>query len=499
MDLKLAKELWHKHPNLVCFYPFTENLLDHSGRALHAELNGGKNFCGYLGGKKCFDGYSNSYLKIPHNPAIDFANNSKFSVGCMFYLSSKPMDFARCLVSKVNSIGNTGWGLYVDTDNTLTACIVGSAIVEEIRLRATDLLQLGKWHYVFLTYDGSKNAAGATLYLNNHKCELSEQTGYIDFMELEVVDDIIVGESNANGGLGTNTFPGGIRYLSIYNRDLSAGEVLTIMDRHLGVERRQYKKSIALTPNTNDNFPLFIHGNASINKNEILFIEGGFNLYSPLFLQAHDKIEDNITSFVQGHESVNDDIPLYTASFADTNKSLNLTIKVDDADKVNANHDLFIHGANESGLIKSMSLFIYSDSSGNIATKSMNLFVSSPLISDVNKNIPLSIEGSLPKSIGYSPLYISNTTSGINNSTTLFIKGDGVTDGAIPFNNSMNLFLRRNPSEATTLFLRGPGESGTKSTNLFVHGAVGVNNDATLFIDAVGAGSENINLYTHGF
>jgi hypothetical protein len=128
-------------------------------------------------------------------------------------------------------------------------------------------------------------------------------------------------------------------------------------------------------------------------------------------------------------------------------------------------------------------------------------------------NLNLFIEGGGAPIDGQIPLYLANV--GVEGNVTLFLQGDGITDGALPLKAGMPLYINggfgtfsphaSGIEASTTLYLQGPGTlvstaSGATSISLFVDGHAPLTQGMTLALPGVVATPKAAaKLYTHGF
>jgi hypothetical protein len=101
----------------------------------------------------------------------------------------------------------------------LTITLAGGTPSGAIQIRTRERLNLGDWHHVALTYDGSGKAAGLALYIGGKR------------LDVEVVRDTLTGSIATSAALrvGSKTlgkpFVGQLDDLRLYNRAIGAAEV----------------------------------------------------------------------------------------------------------------------------------------------------------------------------------------------------------------------------------------------------------------------------------
>lgn len=268
----------------------------------------------------------------------------------------------------------------------------------------------------------------------------------------------------------------------------------------------------------NGNIPLFIEGgNPSINNNAPLYIYGqdSFNGNIPLYLENPIPTQaGNIPLYIYGQDSNNNNIPLYTVGVGSSNN--NAPLFINGVLTKNAPMNLFTRGAtlgggyslldltltgsSGNGQYSSTDLYIYSGPDGNKLTAPLNLVLAGPSQSDNTATMPLVVTGVMPSIAGMVPLSINANQKVVGAIASMFVEGTGGTQGALPYNSYMNLFLQRNPAEMIPLFIKG-AEDPTKATlPLYLEGANLTSKSVNLSIPAtIDTKLGTLKLFTHGF
>lgn len=161
------------------------------------------------------------------------------------------------------------------------------------------------------------------------------------------------------------------------------------------------------------------------------------------------------------------------------------------------NLDLTIHSTADSGIFASVPFSIAADN----FTGNMNLFIKSEEQGSNVGSLNLFI-GNESSTSNSCTLTVLNTDGAINSGVKLFIKGDGINDGAYFGYGSLNLFINRgNDSIDGGISLSVFGPSGTtNSIPLTVTGGNLVSNNVTLALpNTVGTPSGGISIYTSGY
>ncbi|HSU66584.1 MAG TPA: DUF1549 domain-containing protein, partial [Tepidisphaeraceae bacterium] len=157
--------------------------------------------------------------------AGDLEADQPFSLGGWVYLSAKEGSYV--VASKFDDKAKgpkPGWILEVDNRVPLFR-LVGKSAGDALQVRANGSLRLkgGTWNHIFVTYDGSRNLDGLTLYVNG-----KPQYG-------EEVPDQTLKDSIRNAGTlrlgsdGKRDFHGGaLKDFRIYGRELDSEEVVVV-------------------------------------------------------------------------------------------------------------------------------------------------------------------------------------------------------------------------------------------------------------------------------
>ena len=138
----------------------------------------------------------------------------KFSVGAWIYPESE----SGTIVSRMIPIAQEK-GYYVDLKNgRVQANLIVRWLDDSIRVETARAIALHRWHHVMMTYDGSRKARGLKIYVNGQEEPLVVHHDFIN-------QTFILDSEPLRIGSGQSDFTGQIDDLSIYDRDLSPGEV----------------------------------------------------------------------------------------------------------------------------------------------------------------------------------------------------------------------------------------------------------------------------------
>ena len=115
----------------------------------------------------------------------------------------------------------------------------------------------------------------------------------------------------------------------------------------------------------------------------------------------------------------------------------------------------------------------------------MNLYIQSPVSADITSNIPLYINKDTPSLSDTTTLFIQQNNTESSGNTPLFISSPGTTDGAIPYNTDIPLFIARD------------NNYNWNQTSLYMHVASGVDDTTTMFIKSINNEDNNTTLFVN--
>ena len=138
------------------------------------------------------------------------------------------------------------------------------------------------------------------------------------------------------------------------------------------------------------------------------------------------------------------------------NESVNVYLCADEVPTSEDSLELFTLGATGNMIQGGVTLQITSETAGPI--QQMNLFCQAPDSMLVTSVMNAFVRGGMHESGGTVPLHLKNTQQILESGATLVIKGEGETAGALTADDSMNLFLMRDPNETISLFIAGQAD-----------------------------------------
>lgn len=527
MQRWLARELRRNDKTLVAFWPLQGNTKDYSGNAYHGAPIGGQ-FLSSAGNKNgYFFNTINNYISAGPAVSTAFSITSRFSFSFWLYIAKDVGGFGGVL----SRIGSSGQGydvIYQNNNgsnfkqvsfrgrNTSGATVINCAFI----LSRTDTAE---WMHIVITYDGSYTTAGVKCYCNGRPVKQSSGSLTTLTDMATPTGTFFIGNSTLIGNhpLGT-TGHSILRCLRVYNKELLLEDVLSIYGPELDMFRPRKVAKAAFPSNTlpltitgyssvNNNLPLYIKGSLLQSQTLPLFINGYSNISSGLPLYIKGAIISNnnlplyisgiglnksLSLFIQGMSPINSGIPLYVNGSYNSYSRLNLFVCCRTIPAMPLTLPLFISGSHvgTSGMGKFIPLHIAGTGFGH----GMNLFLAGSPTDITSKHMNLFIEGSKQVKVNSLPLFLSNTSSGVNNNLPLSITGSGSPPGQ-PIGNSLNLFIKRWPSNVFPLFIKCATPQNT-NLPLFIKGAARQNNALTLVMPHVyTSGNSLVPLFVSGY
>lgn len=161
--------------------------------------------------------FSNNRVNMGNPPELDFTTEP-FSISVWFKTS---LNATRSVVEKLDaSFPNPGYGLAVVSDGTIVFNVIRNVSTSRINVKsAANNLLNGQWHHVLVTYDGSSNASGVTVYID----------GSLDASS--ILQDNLTGSYSTTtafqiGARDTTSLPffGNIDDVVVFSRELTSSE-----------------------------------------------------------------------------------------------------------------------------------------------------------------------------------------------------------------------------------------------------------------------------------
>lgn len=230
--------------------------------------------------------------------------------------------------------------------------------------------------------------------------------------------------------------------------------------------------------------PLYTVGGIYENSSTDLYL---LNTLTPadktLYIQGKDSSSGLVPLNMFGKASDSGNTPLFIHGVFSDNSNLPLSIQ-GFGDEVSSDTSLFLWSTQNPGLRDITSIFMKSDNSG-YSDGDMNLYIQSPVSADITSNIPLYINKDTPSLSDTTTLFIQQNNTESSGNTPLFISSPGTTDGAIPYNTDIPLFIARD------------NNYNWNQTSLYMHVASGVDDTTTMFIKSINNEDNNTTLFVN--
>lgn len=182
---------------------------------------------GWINGKRGnalnFDG-GNDLVRVPTNSLI--TDLGPMTISAWIKPRSLGGGSLGKIVVKDTALSTGYWQFFVCTNASVdTLCfstIYGTQTLNAFA--AGPALKYGEWQHVAMTWDGSQTATNVHLYINGVETTYQTQTNGSGASQSDAALDLIIG----NRGDGTRAFDGLIDEVRLYNRALTASEIVTL-------------------------------------------------------------------------------------------------------------------------------------------------------------------------------------------------------------------------------------------------------------------------------
>ena len=160
----------------------------------------------------------------------DFEIDAPFSYGAWVQIPQRGQTGA--IVSKMDvARGHRGWDLWLDNDK-FAAHLVDAWPGRGVRVSTKNGFDVNKWHHVFVTYDGSRKAAGVKLFVDGEPQPVNvaaenvgdDPTRAVDIPTIRSKAPLTIGRRTP----GQNVKALGVADLRLYDRELTTSEVTTL-------------------------------------------------------------------------------------------------------------------------------------------------------------------------------------------------------------------------------------------------------------------------------
>jgi len=274
-----------------------------------------------------------------------------------------------------------------------------------------------------------------------------------------------------------------------------------------------------LKSNPTSELNLFVKSNAENTSLVNLYTRGAYSNTSTLFIDGAGRITSTKMLFTKSlTENL---ISLFTISNIQSNLNMFVKCIVDEKIQLFLKQDpqkilpLYISGPNRTAFNDKTNLYMQGDEVIRIFYKGMNLFIRScehqslnlymevPLIGDFSGGMTLYTQSlTIKKNIeNYLNLTLFNDTLGQTIQKTLYIEGTGTSQGYLPNNGQIDLFVSRDNehyANIINLFVEGK-TSSNNYVDLFQKGHNNLNSFVNLSVPKVVVGADNkLYLHMHG-
>jgi parallel beta-helix repeat protein len=226
---ELEPDLYDPNGGLVSHWAFDEGaglIAYDSAGSNDGVVFGAKWASGQLGGALDFDG-ADDYIEVSDNASLSLTG--AVTVGAWIWLDPAWLPpghgGAGAIVCKHRDVTGKGYSLRVQGDRHLRALLNGNAVVSQLQV------PVGRWTYVALTFESS--GSRVVLYINGSEDSSASIAGTLTASGCGLR---IGGQSCYAGGTGSEVFYGTIDDVRLYNRALSASEVLQLYEPVAGID-----------------------------------------------------------------------------------------------------------------------------------------------------------------------------------------------------------------------------------------------------------------------
>jgi len=221
---------------------------------------------------------------------------------------------------------------------------------------------------------------------------------------------------------------------------------------------------------SNPGLPLVLQLSPDLRNSTTLFIEGAQSEQTTLFIngystQLNPSSSPIRTLFLRGFESHSNTTSLYVSGDP-RNESIPLFIKVTEPVQITNSAPLYINSlgiGSLTQLVAQRSLYI----EGEISSSRMNLFMLAQESFKFVSNVNMFIRSEFSQTNNSSTLFLQNDTKIKSNTLILTMKTEETSNGALPFNQSLNMYIERTPSTSNTISMYINGYSSFNSPESF--------------------------------
>lgn len=164
-----------------------------------------------------FDGV-NEYIDCTNNAVFNQDFNTPFSIGV--WVKANSLSLLNFMLTKFDVAGSKGWEFTLLNGTMRLIFSTGPGAGTKILSDGTTVINTGQWYHLAMTYDGTNDHNGITLYID----------GVIDVKSASGGSGLVGTVQNAKnlqiGGQDGFYFDGNIASVRMWNTELSASEIL---------------------------------------------------------------------------------------------------------------------------------------------------------------------------------------------------------------------------------------------------------------------------------
>lgn len=256
----------------------------------------------------------------------------------------------------------------------------------------------------------------------------------------------------------------------------------------------------------NPGLPLVLELSPDLTNSTTLFIYGAKNEETTLFINGHSTQIDPSSSpirtlFLRGFDSYSNTTNLYVGGDP-RNENIPLFIKVTEPVQVTNSTPLYINSLGIGSLTQILagrSLYI----EGKTFSSTMNLFMLGQESLKFISNVNMFIRSEHSYTTNSSTLFLQNDTRIKSNTFILTMKTEETRNGALPFNQSLNMYIERTPSTSNTISMYINGYSSfnlPESFTMYISNNLTFSNSTSLAMPLTqGLINNNTTMYIRGF
>ncbi len=167
-------------------------------------------------------GGTDEYVDCGVAADLNFDRVNPFSVSFWLKATTNALVYA---VSKAESAGNArGWSVRMGANGDLRFNLISISSTNHLQVR-TDPFTINDslWHHIVVTYDGSTNASGVTIYVDDVSISLTISVDTLTSTTTNAVNMQISGRQGTD-----SVFIGTIDEVSVWNKELTSAEASEI-------------------------------------------------------------------------------------------------------------------------------------------------------------------------------------------------------------------------------------------------------------------------------